>query len=256
MDLRSVATLILMGPAFLGCDLIQRFLIAPLSKLLPGRRDVLLTGWQHFVAHLVLFILRHPGGVRISRLPRIPAAEGVLVLMNHQSLVDIPLVVAAMHGPYPRILTRSRYGRGIPLISHMTRLYRFPLVEPRAILRGELEQLRRQGASSSHPLVVFPEGTRTRTGAIGPFKTLGLATLLAARRWTVYVVVVDGLWKWARFKDFLEKLSLIRVRVECRGPYGSPPPDSDLQPFIVEMRDVMTGMLAEVRGQPVGEEGG
>ena len=256
MDLRSVTTLALMGPAFLGCDLVQRLLIAPMARLLPGRREVLLTRWQHFIAHMVLFILRHPGGVRIARLPRIPATAGVLVLMNHQSLLDIPLVVASMHGVYPRILTRRRYGRGIPIISHMTRVYRYPLVDSRATLRRELERLRREGASSSHPLVVFPEGTRTRTGRIGPFRTLGLTTLLAARRWSVYVVVADGVWKWARFKDFLANLSSIRVRVECSGPFDSPPPDSDPQPFITEMRHVMTGMLGEMRGKAGSEAHG
>ncbi len=256
MDLRSVLTVTLVGAALVGLDLIQRLVIAPMARLLPRRRDALLTRWQRVPAHTVLLLLRIPGGVRFSRLPRVPSTAGVLVLMNHQSLVDIPLIVAAMHGTYPRIVTRRRYERGIPLISHMTRLYRYPLVDPRATVRGELERLRLEGASSRHPLVVFPEGTRTRTGRVGPFKTLGLTTILAARRWSVYVVVADGIWKWARLKDFLGKLSLVRVRVECRGPFDSPPPDADTRPFVTEMRQVMTGMLAEMRGKPMSETRG
>ena len=253
MDLRSVFTVTMVGAALVVLDLIQRLVIAPMARLLPGRRDALLTHWQRVPAHIVLFLLRIPGGVRFSRLPRVPSTAGVLVLMNHQSLLDIPVVVAAMRGTYPLIVTRRGYERGIPLISHMTRLYRYPLVDPRATVRGELERLRLEGASSTHPLVVFPEGTRTRTGRVGPFKTLGLATILAARRWSVYVVVADGIWKWAQLKDFLGKLSLVRVRVECRGPFDSPPPGADTRPFVTEMRQVMTGMLAEMRGQPVSE---
>ena len=256
LDLRSLATVALLGASFLGCDLIQRILIAPLARLRPGSRDVLLTRWQRFGARMVLSILRRPGGVRIAGLPRIPSTGGVLVLMNHQSLLDIPIVVASMHGVYPRILTRRRYGRGIPLVSHMTRLYRYPLVEPRATRRRGLKRLLRDGASSSHPLVVYPEGTRTRTGRIGRFKTLGLATLLATRRWKVYVVVADGMWKWARFKDFLGNLSLIRVHVECRGPFESPPRDSDPRPFMAEMREVMTETLREMRRVRGGEADG
>ena len=254
LNLRGVLTLASLSVALFACDLIQRVLIAPMARLLPGSRDALLTEWQRFTAHVVIFFLRHMGGVRFARLPEIPATAGVLVLMNHQSLLDIPLVVASMHGVYPRILTRTRYARGVPLISHMTRLYRYPLVDSRATLRGELKRLRKEAAASAHPLVVYPEGTRSRTGRIGPFKTLGLATILAARRWSVYVVVADGLWKWARFKDFFGNLSLMRTRVECQGPFDSPSPDADLAPFIMEMRSVMTGKLDEMRREAAAVE--
>ncbi len=247
MNPRGVLTLSALGAALLACDLIQRLLIAPMARMLPASRDAVLTEWQRFTAHVVIFFLRHMGGARFGELPRIPASPGVLVLMNHQSLVDIPLVVASMRGTYPRILTRKRYEKGVPLISHMTRLYRYPFVDPRATLRGELERLREEQAASEQPLVVYPEGTRTGTGRIGPFKTLGLATILAARRWKVYVVVADGLWQRARLKDFVGNLSAMRVHVECRGPYDSPSPEADLLPFIKEMRGVMTGLLNDMR---------
>lgn len=250
LDLRGTLTLSALGAALLACDLIQRLLIAPMARLLPANREAVLTEWQRFVAHVIIFFLRHMGGVRFGELPDIPATRGVLVLMNHQSLLDIPLVVASMHGVYPRIVTRRRYARGVPLISHMTRLYRYPLVDARATLRGELKRLRVEAAASTHPLVIYPEGTRSGTGRIGPFKTLGLATILAARRWSVYVVVADGLWKWTRFKDFFRNLPRMRTRVECRGPFESPPPDADPDGFIREMRGVMTGMLRDMRDEP------
>ena len=245
-------TLTSLSAALVGCDLVQRAIVAPMARLLPARRDALLTRWQRFTAHVVIFFLRHLGRVRFGALPHIPGDPGVLVMMNHQSLLDIPIVVASMHGVYPRIVTRSRYGRGVPLISHMTRLYRYPMVDPRAMLRGKLDELREDVSASGHPLVIYPEGTRTRTGSIGRFKTLGLATILAARPWTVYVVVADGLWKWGRLQDFFGNLSSMHVRVQCAGPFGAPPAGSDPRPFIGEMRGVMNGMLAEMRVEAAG----
>ncbi len=248
-------TLASLSAALVACDLVQRVMVAPMARLFPERRNALLTRWQRFTAHVVIRSLRHLGRVRFGGLPAVPAESGVLVMMNHQSLLDIPLVVASMHGVYPRIVTRTRYGRGVPLISHMVRLYRYPLVDPRATLRGDVEALREAAATSTHPLVIYPEGTRTRTGRIGPFKTLGLATILGVRQWKVHVVVADGLWKWARLRDFFGNLSSMQVQVQCAGPFTSPPAGSDSLPFIGEMRGVMNGMLAEMRVESMGGRG-
>ena len=173
LDLRGASTLTALGAALLACDLIQRLLIAPMARLLPGNRDALLTGWQRFTAHVVIFSLRHMGGVRFGELPDIPATAGVLVLMNHQSLLDIPLVVASMHGVYPRIVTRRRYARGVPLISHMTRLYRYPLVDARATLRGGLKRLGREAARLQAPPRHLPGGNPEQDRSHRPLQDAG-----------------------------------------------------------------------------------
>ena len=202
-----------------------------MARFLPGNRDALLTEWQRFTAHVVIFFLRHMGGVRFGELPDIPATAGVLVLMNHQSLLDIPLVVASMHGVYPH--------RDAPPI----RAWRPPNIPhdkavPIPLGRCESNPARRveaapQGSGHLHaPPHHLPGGNPQQTGRIGPFKTLGLATILAARRWSVYVVVADGLWKWTRLGDFFGNLPLMRTRVECRGPFESPAPDEDPDGFI------------------------
>ena len=247
MDPRALATLCAIGAAVLAFDVVQRLAVAPLSRMLRAGRSVrLLTGWQRFASTLTLGLLRRLGGARLDLPERIPAEPGVLVLMNHQSLIDIPILLTSMRGVYPRIVTRARYAARIPMISHMARLYRYPLVDPGKTTERSMDELRR-ASSSRHPLVIYPEGTRTRNGRIGRFKPLGLKTILGARRWRVYVVVVDGLWRWRRLRDLFGNLSSIRVAVRSSGPHRSPPPDADPRPFMGEMRRVMTGMLAEMR---------
>lgn len=227
---------------------VQRLAVAPLSRVLPPARSVrLLTRWQLFGAMVALGILRRLGGATFELPGRIPAEPGVLVLMNHQSLIDVPILVRSMRGVYPKIVTRARYAARVPMISHMVRLYGYPLVGPANTTERSIAALRQEAASSAHPLAIYPEGTRTRNGRIGRFKVLGLATILRARRWQVYVVVVDGLWKCRRLKDLLGNLSSIRVAARTMGPYRSPAPGDDPRPFVGEMRRVMTGMLAEMR---------
>ncbi len=251
MKIRGFATLAAFGVTFTVCDLIQRTAVVALARLRPGRREAILAWWQRMMASMVIGTVRSIGGAELGELPSIPGGGGILVLMNHQSLLDVPIVCASMDGKYPKILTRKRYGRRVPLISHMVRLYQYPLLDPGATTRGQLKHLREQAAESSHPFVIFPEGTRTRTGDIGRFKTLGLRTVLEARPWSVYVLVADGFWRWARLKRFGQNLSSMKGRVECAGPFESPSPGSDLNPFISEMRAVMIETLDRIRRAPV-----
>lgn len=175
--------------------------------------------------------------------------------MNHQSLFDIPILVQSVRPGYPRILARKRYARGIPLISHLLRLYRFPIVNPDGAvsdLRRSFREIKEAAHDSDVPLALFPEGTRTRNGEIGPFRKKGLRVILGARTWRVYVLVVDGFWNVARFKDFVGGVADLRGRVELAGVMEWTDPEAETQPFVDEMRAMMVQRLADMRsGVPV-----
>jgi len=158
--------------------------------------------------------------------------------------------VASLASGYPRIITRKRYLRWIPLISHMVRLYQYPVVNPAANAgesRRALAELTRAARETDVPLVVFPEGTRTRDGAIGPFKTTGLRIILRQRPWTVYVLVADGFWQRAKMKDFLGGMSAIRGRITLTGPLTWDDPRADSEEFIARAREIMVERLTELR---------
>lgn len=247
MKLRGYLTLGFLGAALLAADLIQRTVIVAGVKLVPGARDRILGVWQKGMAYMVLGSVRVIGGAHVGSLPSIPARSDILILMNHQSLLDIPLVVASLEDLYPRIVTRSRYARGKPLISHMIRLYQYPLVDPKATMPGHLEGLREAARQGATPMVIYPEGTRTRDGEIGRFKRRGLEAILAARQWEVYVVVADGFWKAAKLEDFVAGVGSIEGKVRCLGPFTSPEPDLPKEPFIEEVRERMVRELADMR---------
>jgi 1-acyl-sn-glycerol-3-phosphate acyltransferase len=250
LKLRGYLAIAFIFIALLLCDPVQRFVLAPWVRLAPRKCIAVLTRWQRAMAHLVLKPLRWIGGAHIPTLPRIPAGEGTLVLMNHQSVLDIPLVVASLASSYPRIVTRKRYLRWIPLISHMVRLYQYPVVNPAANpgeSRRALAGIARAARESDVPLVVFPEGTRTRDGDIGPFKTTGLRIILRQRPWTVYVLVADGFWQRAKMKDFLGGMSAIRGKITLAGPLQWSDPRADSGEFIAAVREMMVARLGELR---------
>lgn len=235
---------------FLVADLVQRFVIGPWIWIRPSRRTAILSGWIQALAWMCTRPIATIGGAHIPVPPQVPFEPGVLIVMNHQSLFDIPMVVESARPGHPRILTRKRYTRWIPLISHMLRLYQYPIVDPRgnpSEIRASLDEIRRAARTSEVPLALFPEGTRTKDGEIGRFRKNGLKAILQARPWNVYVLVVDGFWRVAKFKDFIEGISKLRGRLELAGILEWTDPEADPDPFIDEIRATMVRGLVEIR---------
>lgn len=248
--LRGYLALTLVCLALLLADPVQRLVIAPWVRLVPSRRIAVLGRWQRFLAQVVLRPVARIGGAGIPALPAVPGRADTLVLMNHQSLLDIPLVVASIDNAYPRIVTRRRYLRWIPLISHMVRLYQYPVVDPAAntgTLRRMLDSIREAARTTDVPLVIFPEGHRTRDGQIGRFRTTGLKLILEQRQWSVYVLIADGFWERAKLKHFLRGMGSIRGRVELLGPFEWKRDGEAPDAFIRELRGRMIDRLAEMR---------
>lgn len=247
LKLRGYLTLGSVGLLLLVGDLVQRTVIVASVRVLPSRRHRILGRWQRFLAHSILWMVRRIGGASIDDLPLVPAGPGVLVLMNHQSVLDIPLVVAAHDDLYPLIVTRARYSRGKPVISHMVRLYQYPVVDPGATVRGHLAGLVETAQGATTPVVIYPEGTRSRDGRIRSWKRRGLKILLENRQWTVYLLVADGFWQAATLQDFIRAVSSIRGRVVRLGPFHSPAPGEPVDGFMDEMKARMSEALDEMR---------
>ncbi len=249
--IRGYVAVILVTIALLLADPVQRLIISPWVHLRPASRDRVLGAWIRLMGWLVTRPIQVIGGASIPESPRIPCEAGTLILMNHQSLFDIPLVVNALPDGYPCIITRRRYTRWIPLISHMTRLYQYPSVNPAANAREArqmLKNLRRAARETEIPLVIFPEGTRTKDGEIAEFRPTGLGIILKSRPWTVHVMVVDGFWKHAKFRHLLGGLADVEGRLEHVGVFEWSDPKADVEPFVEEIRTRMIERLSEMRG--------
>lgn len=251
MKLRGILAMGFVILAFLPCDLIERLVIGPWVRLRPSSRIPVLGRWLNTMATLVIQPLRTIGGLRIEDPPRVvPSEPGTLIVMNHQSILDIPLMVRSVKGGYPRIVTRARYSRRIPLISHLVRLYQYPVVDPTANPKEVLRSIRsmaRAANESDVPIGVFPEGTRTRDGEIAPFKIRGIAKVLQQRTWTVHIFVVDGFWRTARLRDFIGGMSTIDGRVRYLGTADWTEPKADTVAFMESVRERMVEGLAEMR---------
>jgi 1-acyl-sn-glycerol-3-phosphate acyltransferase len=225
--------------------LYQRLVVYPAVFLWPRRRTALTSRYFCLMARGIVALVRAGGGV-VRTTGTLPTHAPVLVLMNHQSLVDIP-VVGLMGVPYvPLFVTRQRYHYGMPAVSPCLRLMGCPVVDPRDGKRA-LRILRDATRALEHGLLIFPEGHRTRDGEIAEFKMAGILTVLRERRLPVYLVVTDGYWSARRLVDFVFGIDGIRGETVVLGPF-EPPPDADALPAFVDgLREAMIERLAHLR---------
>jgi 1-acyl-sn-glycerol-3-phosphate acyltransferase len=189
-----------------GFGLPQRLFVWPLAALLPSKRVFIVGFWYRAMARSSLALARVFAGVRLRVEGRIAPGSFVFV-MNHQSLLDICIAHAQMQDPYPLIPTRALYARGIPGISPLIRMGRYPLVrQTQESRRSDLVAIARAASEverGEQSLLIFPEGHRTRDGEIGPFMRAGLRAILLRAKRPVYLLVVDGFWQARTAADTL-----------------------------------------------------
>ena len=248
---RGYLALLTVAALLIVAEVLMRFGLVPLGRIFPKHRRRLRAKWSLAMASLSLGPFRSLRVISMEPPPRIPGEAGTLVVMNHQSLFDIPILLLAVQDNFIRIVTRSRYvDRYIPVVTQMVRIYEFPIVNPggdRRVMRANLKEIRRAAARNDAPLAIFPEGTRTRNGAIGEFQTAGLSVILRSRPWSVHVLVVDGLWQFAKLANLVASPTSVRARVEHAGVLEWSDPRADPAPLLNEIRRRMNETLVAMR---------
>ena len=248
---RSLLSVLLVVLLFVPGSLVLRLVVLPGARLFPNQRFRLVSVYMKRMSAAILALLTL-GGARFRRVGTVPTAEPVLVVASHQSLIDI-LQIALMARPrVPGYVTRTRYGRFVPLVSACVRLLGGPLVDPKRDARGAVLAIRAAAAQLPHGLMIFPEGHRTTDGAIRPFRSAGIEAILAARPMPVYLVLNDGLWRVSRFVDLLFRVHLIDAVSEASGPYLPPSAPEDLPAFVQDLRRKLVFRLAELRRRDAG----
>jgi 1-acyl-sn-glycerol-3-phosphate acyltransferase len=223
----------------------QRLVVYPLVFLWPKRRAELTSTYFRGMSHGILFCMRL-GGATLRRSGMVSTASPVLVIMNHQSLLDIPTAGLMCSPVVPWFVTRKRYQYGIPAVSPCLRLMGCPVIQPRE-RAASVRTMREAARELEHGMLVFAEGHRTSDGEVQRFQTAGVLAVLRARRMPVCVVVTDGFWVARRLSDSVLGLGKIRGETEVVGVFEPPADDAALPPFLEGLRETMIAHLALMR---------
>lgn len=136
---------------------------------------------------------------------RIPAGVPLIIVANHQSMYDIPPIIWFLRKFHPKFVSKKELGKGIPSVSYNLRHGGSVLIDrkdPKQALpaiKGMAEYIQKYNRST----VIFPEGTRSKTGVPKRFSENGLKILCRyAPSAYIVPVTINNSWKLGRFGKF------------------------------------------------------
>lgn len=155
-----------------------------LCSNLVDRRGRLAHGCARLWSRLILFVSR----TRVNVRGTLPPPGTFVFASNHQSIYDIPILFWSIPRQL-RIIAKESLGR-IPFMGWHLRLAGHLLVDRDNPGPGIFKRMQRLVADDAS-LIVFPEGTRSRDGAVARFKG-GVFLLAIEHQLPIVPVSVEG----------------------------------------------------------------
>lgn len=139
-------------------------------------------------------------------LPKnLPVGKPVIIVSNHQSMWDIPPLIWFLRRLHPKFISKKELGKGIPTISYNLKHGGSVLIDRKNPDQAveEIKKIARYISEHNRSVVIFPEGTRSRTGIPKTFKKKGLKILFEnVPQAYVLPVSISGSWKLQKYGVF------------------------------------------------------
>lgn len=159
-----------------------------------------------------------------------------IFVANHQGMFDIPPIIWYLRKHHPKFVSKKELGRGIPGISFNLRHGGSVLID-RKDSRQALLVLRDFGtylSKTNHSAVIFPEGTRSRTGKPKKFQVQGLQLLIKKMPEAQIVpITINNSWKLFRYGSFPLDVG-VRMKIKVHEPIPASSDDPAAMVALVE----------------------
>ena len=142
---------------------------------------------------------------KIYNMDKLPMGVPLIIAANHQSLYDITSMGWFLRKVHPKFISKIELGNGIPSISYNLKHGGSVLIDrkdPKQSL-SEIKKMAQYIESNNRATIIFPEGTRSKTGEPKPFAENGLK-ILCRYAPSAYIVPIsiNNSWKMTRWGSF------------------------------------------------------
>ncbi len=244
----TIVSIIILMLSALEYPLVITYIFTPRS-----RRHQLCAEYEQTGAKIIFDLFRAFRGFRLSvtnpRNLKIPSH--CLVISNHQSLLDI-LVLISILGieRKPRFVAKKELQIGIPLVSFVLRkgghslIYRHGApIDTMRIISTMAKTCAKEKACPT----IFPEGTRSRNGVLGPFHSAGVRKILDVEALPVAAIAIDGGWRVATIRGFLRRFGRDPYRVDIVKIYDPPKGKSQIATMLEDAHKEIEASIAKMR---------
>ena len=142
---------------------------------------------------------------KIIGLDKLPSDTPLIIVSNHQSWYDITSLGWYLRRVHPKFVSKIELGKGIPSISYNLRKGGSVLIDRKNAKQSisAVQEMAKYIEKYKRTVVIFPEGTRSRTAKPLPFAVNGLKILCKyAPSAYVVPVTINNSWKMSKWGSF------------------------------------------------------
>jgi len=140
--------------------------------------------------------------VTFTNKQNLPTGRPMIFMANHQSLLDIPPLIYYLRKYHAKFISKIELTKGIPSISYNLIVGGGANID-RNDARQSLMEMGKLGTrmkENNWSAVIFPEGTRSKTGQVKTFQAGGIAIILKKCPNALIVpIAINNSWKMIKY---------------------------------------------------------